>query len=200
MLPKGLIERVANVTGDVPKQPIHRSNRVTRTGIVPLHSVKKPPIGRNGESVPNRVSSAESTQQHEDGSWPLAGFAGLTVENSGHRAGTGSARHLSHLPGSLRLHGSPDPAPQPQRVIGMCAWAAVLGLLGLVVAARALWAIMTGLAPGWFEPAAIGSGLAGIGLTVAGFTAIHRRYLPWAMLAAASAALAATTVMMISTL
>jgi hypothetical protein len=85
-------------------------------------------------------------------------------------------------------------------VIGMCAWAAVLGLVGLVVAARALWAIMSGLAPGWFEPAAIGAGLVGIGLTVAGFTAIHRRYLPWALLTAASAALAATMVMLINAL
>jgi hypothetical protein len=85
-------------------------------------------------------------------------------------------------------------------VIGTCAWAAVLGLVGLVVAARSLWAIMAGLAPGWFEPAVIGAGLVGIGLTVAGFTAIHQRYLPWALLAAASAVLAATTAMMISAL
>lgn len=152
--------------------------------------------------MPNQASTSRGTDvqpaEHEDGTWPLAGFAGLSVESSGYRAV--SARRLGHLPGSLRAHRSADPAPDPQRVIGMCAWAAVLGLVGLVVAARALWAIMSGLAPGWFEPTAIGAGLVGIGLTVAGFTAIHRRYLPWALLTAASAALAATTVMLINAL
>jgi hypothetical protein len=166
------------------------------------------PIGRNGENVPNQASISDGTDvvppsdspdaEREDGTWPLAGFAGLSVEGSGYQAV--SARRLGHLPGSLRPHRSADPAPDPQRVIGMCAWAAVLGLVGFVVAARALWAIMSGLAPGWFEPAAIGAGLVGIGLTVAGFTAIHRRYLPWALLTAASAALAATMVMLINAL
>jgi hypothetical protein len=163
--------------------------------------------------VPNQASTspgpiatpperAEALSEGND--WPLAGFAGLSVEGSDHRARSFAARRLGqlpiHLPGSFRMPNSTDPAPEPQRLIGMCSWAAALGLLGLMVAARALWALMTGLAPDWFEPAVIGVGLLGIGLTAAGFTAIHRRYLPWGLLTAASATLVATTTMVISAL
>lgn len=91
---------------------------------------------------------------------------------------------------SFRLPGQRDPAPHPARLAGVCSWAAALGLLGLPVAARASVAIIAGAPPGWFEPAVVTVGLVGIGLTVASFSAIHCRRLPWLLLAAATAALA----------
>lgn len=95
----------------------------------------------------------------------------------------------SRLSSAFRLPGTADPAPRPHRLAGMCAWAAVLGLVGVAIAVRALIAIATGIAPSWFEPAVVGTGVAGITLTVGGFMAVHQRHLPWALLGAASATL-----------
>jgi hypothetical protein len=76
----------------------------------------------------------------------------------------------------------------------------VLGLVGVAIALRALIAIVSGVVPHWFEPAVVGTGVAGIALTVGGFMAVHRRHLPWALLGAASATLAMNVVMTVSTL
>jgi len=86
----------------------------------------------------------------------------------------------------FRLPGWDDPAPPPTRLVAMCGWATALGVAGLAVATRGLMAIMGGTAPGWYEPAIVGIGLAGIGLTVGAFMSIQRRRLPWLMLAAAT--------------
>jgi hypothetical protein len=106
----------------------------------------------------------------------------------------------ARISGVFRLPGHADPAPGPHRLAGMCAWAAVLGLVGVAIALRALVAIMTGVVPHWFEPAVIGTGVAGITLTVGGFMAVHQRHLPWALLGAASATLVLNVAMTVSTL
>jgi hypothetical protein len=94
----------------------------------------------------------------------------------------------------FRLPASHDPAPQPARMLGVCAWATALGVVGVGVALRALVALLAGQTPGWFEPTITIAGLLGIGLTAAAFAAVHRRRLPWALLGAATLMLGVTLV------
>lgn len=91
----------------------------------------------------------------------------------------------------FRLPDRHDPAPHPARLVGICGWAAALGLLGLPVAGRSSVAIITDNAPAWFEPTVVLVGVLGIVMTAATFAAIHRRRLPWLLLTAATALLAA---------
>jgi hypothetical protein len=86
----------------------------------------------------------------------------------------------------FRLPGRNDPAPHPARLAGICGWAAGLALLGLPVAGRSSVAILADAAPGWFEPTVVTVGMLGIVVTVAAFAAIHRRWLPWLQLLAAT--------------
>jgi hypothetical protein len=77
-------------------------------------------------------------------------------------------------------------------MLGVCAWATALGIVGIGVALRALVAMLAGQMPHWFEPAITTTGLLGIALTAAAFAAVHRRRLPWALLGAATLMLGAT--------
>lgn len=83
---------------------------------------------------------------------------------------------------SFKLPDRRVPAPHPIRLFAICAWAAGLGLFGLPVAGRSSVAIVTGTAPGWFEPVVVSVGVLGILVTAATFAAIHRRWLPWLLL------------------
>jgi hypothetical protein len=91
---------------------------------------------------------------------------------------------------SLQLPDRRVPAPHPIRLLAICGWAAGLGLLGLPVAGRSSVAIITGTAPGWFEPVVVSVGVVGILVTAATFAAIHRRWLPWLLLLAGTGLLA----------
>jgi hypothetical protein len=93
-------------------------------------------------------------------------------------------------PAGLRLPAPDDPAPATGRLLGVCAWAALLAVVGLAVAARALVALLAGGAPGWYEPTILAGGVAGIALTTAAFLAVHDRRLPWLLLAGATVPLA----------
>ena len=76
--------------------------------------------------------------------------------------------------------------PQLRQLIGVCGWAAILGVVGLVVGIRGFVGDLLGAAPGWYEPAMIAVGLVGIGLTVGAFVTVHRRRTPYILLGAAS--------------
>jgi hypothetical protein len=78
--------------------------------------------------------------------------------------------------------------PSMRRLIGICAWAAVLGFLGMLLGIRGLIAIIV-KAPGWYEPALIGLGLGGIALIVVAFLTVHYRYVPWLFLTLSTATL-----------
>ncbi|HEY8471171.1 MAG TPA: hypothetical protein VIL37_00855 [Natronosporangium sp.] len=92
----------------------------------------------------------------------------------------------------FRMPDRHNPVPHPARLFAICTWAAVLGLLGLPVAAWAAVATITGPTPGWFAPVMVAAGLFGIVATSATFTAMHRRWLPWYLLLLGTAALLAT--------
>jgi hypothetical protein len=100
-------------------------------------------------------------------------------------------RLMTRLRSSFRLPDRRVPAPHPARMLGICAWVAVLGLVGLLVAGRSSVAIVTGAAPAWFEPTVLTVGVLGMALSGATFAAIHRRRLPWLLLAVATTLLAA---------
>jgi len=75
--------------------------------------------------------------------------------------------------------------PAPGRLVGLCAWAAVIGLIGLVLAIRSAFAIISG-APGWFAPIAAIVGLIGFSSTLGAFVTARWRIAPWALLGVAS--------------
>jgi hypothetical protein len=101
-------------------------------------------------------------------------------------AGPLGSRVAAQLRVRFRLPDRHDPAPHPARLAGICFWAVALALLGLPVAGRCSVAIITGAAPAWFEPVVVLVGVLGILVTASTFAAIHRRWLPWLLLVAAT--------------
>jgi hypothetical protein len=75
--------------------------------------------------------------------------------------------------------------PAPGRLVGLCAWAAIIGIIGLVLAIRSAFAIISG-APGWFAPVAAIVGLIGFSSTLGAFVTARWRIAPWALLGVAS--------------
>jgi hypothetical protein len=76
--------------------------------------------------------------------------------------------------------------PRMRQLMGVCGWAALLGVVGLVVGIRGFIGDLVGAAPVWYEPAMIAVGVVGIGLTVGAFITVHRRRTPYALLGAAT--------------
>jgi hypothetical protein len=79
--------------------------------------------------------------------------------------------------------------PRLRQLMGVCGWAALLGVVGLVVGIRGFIGDLVGAAPDWYEPAMIAVGLVGIGLTVGAFITVQRRRMPYALLSGATVAL-----------
>jgi hypothetical protein len=88
----------------------------------------------------------------------------------------------------FRLPAAEDPAPRARWLVGVCAWAAALGLGGMAVALRALVGLMT-VGASWYGPTVVTIGLTGLLCTVGAFASVHRRRMPWIMLGIASVAL-----------
>ncbi|GAB7048115.1 hypothetical protein [Catenuloplanes indicus] len=96
---------------------------------------------------------------------------------------------------AFRMPAETDPEPSTRRLLGLSCWAGALALLGLAVAIRGLAALFADTAGGWREPAMAGAGVTGIALTVGAFMSVHRRRLPWIMLAIATLALLASALL-----
>ena len=79
--------------------------------------------------------------------------------------------------------------PRLRQLMGVCGWAALLGVVGLVVGIRGFIGDLVGAAPDWYEPAMIAVGLVGIGLTVGAFITVQRRRMPYALLGGATVVL-----------
>jgi hypothetical protein len=113
------------------------------------------------------------------------------------RTGTGPKSWTRGLTTPPARRDVDDDAPEPRlrQLMGVCAWAAVLGGIGLVVGVRGLIGVLTANPPGWYEPAVSVVGLTGIALTVAAFLTVQRRSLPFALLGAATAVLAVALIL-----
>lgn len=121
----------------------------------------------------------------------------ISVERLPTRLSLNKAKHAAAAQsGIFRLgdlvHSDARPTPEGSHMLGIVAWGTALALAGVGVGIRGLAAIIGGLAPGWYQPALIGTGLLGVLLTVAAFVTIQRRYAPWLMLALATIPLAVT--------
>jgi hypothetical protein len=87
-----------------------------------------------------------------------------------------------------------DPGPGPRRLLVMSIYTALLGLLSLAVTLRAVFAFASDTAPGWYAATFATVGFVGFGCVVGGFLSIHRRYLPWVLLALAAVPLAVNVI------
>jgi hypothetical protein len=81
------------------------------------------------------------------------------------------------------------PEPRLRQLVGVCVWAAVIGGVALVTGIRALIGSLGAGPPSWYEPSVISVGLGGLALTVAAFATVNRRWIPFALLGAATVTL-----------
>jgi len=86
----------------------------------------------------------------------------------------------------FRFPAADDPTPGTARVLTMSLYGALLGLGGIGVGLRGLVSVIGGNVPGWYVPVLALVDLVGVGLTVAAFLSVHRRFLPWLLLLAAA--------------
>ncbi|HEV7896561.1 MAG TPA: hypothetical protein VGP31_01780 [Planosporangium sp.] len=87
----------------------------------------------------------------------------------------------------LRMPGTPDPEVRLRRLLGVCAWAAALGFIGLIIGLRIVFGIFTHI-PTWYLIVTFTLGVPGIAATVAAFATLHKGRLPWKLLGVATAA------------
>ncbi|WP_433793615.1 hypothetical protein [Actinoplanes sp. CA-252034] len=93
-------------------------------------------------------------------------------------------------PAVFRFPAPDDPPPGAGRMLAIAVYSAGLGLCGVAVGLYAVLAVFSG-APIWYLPALAVLTLASVALVVAAFLAIHQRALPWLLLLAAAAPMAA---------
>lgn len=101
---------------------------------------------------------------------------------------------------ALRLPDKDDPAPQLGRMVAMCAWAAALVLLGMVIAVRTFLVIMLGPSPAWVVPTVMSIGIGGTVCAGVAFATVHHKWLPWQLLGMASLLLGVNLVLVITQL
>ncbi len=86
----------------------------------------------------------------------------------------------------FRFPAAGDPAPRTRRLLIMTLYASALGLIGVGVGVRGLVSVIGGGVPFWYVPTLAVLGLMSVALVVAAVLSIHRRRLPWLLLAAAA--------------
>ena len=89
----------------------------------------------------------------------------------------------------FRFPAADDPAPGNRRLLTMSLYASALGLAGVGVGVRGFVSVLGGV-PGWYVPMLVILGLLSVALAVGAFLSIHRRMLPYLLLAAAAVPLA----------
>jgi hypothetical protein len=91
----------------------------------------------------------------------------------------------------FRFPAADDPAPGTRRLLSMSLYASALGLAGVGVGVRGFVSVLSGTAPGFYVPVLALLGLLSVALMVGAFLSIHRRVLPYLLLAAAAVPLTA---------
>jgi hypothetical protein len=141
-------------------------------------------IHQDGDNVPTQAFGPDAKRAPPD--HPDPGWAWWDTTRETPLPWEARARMRQRRAAGLRLPAPDDPAPATGRMLGVCAWAALLGLVGLAVAGRALVAVLAGQAPTWYEPTVLLGCVLGIALTAAAYLTVHHAWLPWALLAAAT--------------
>jgi hypothetical protein len=103
-------------------------------------------------------------------------------------------------PTHLRLREETEEAPHLGRMVAMSACAALLALLGMVVAIRTFVAIVLDAGPGWVVPVVMTLGVAGTVCAGLAFATVHHKRLPWQLLGAASLLLAVNLILVTTAL
>lgn len=85
-------------------------------------------------------------------------------------------------------------------MLGMSAWAALLVLVGAVVAVRVFLAIVFEPGPDWLMPTVMSVGIAGTVCGGLAFATVHHRWLPWELLGTASLLLGGNLLLVITQL
>lgn len=112
-----------------------------------------------------------------------AGDLGVMTGGAPKLADDGEPAGLARV--TLAMRPAPVESPAPGRLVGLSAWAAVIGIVGLMLGVRSFFAVVSG-APGWFFPLAALTGLVGFASTVASFFAARQGTRPWILLGVAT--------------
>jgi hypothetical protein len=122
----------------------------------------------------------------------FAGDATMTSGGTPVLAQDGEPAGLARVTLAMRRSEGKLP-PAPRRLVGLCAWAAAVGIIGVLIGIWAAIAFLAG-APGWFLPVAGLIGVAGVGFTMGAFVTARQRQIPWALLSAATLCLIIATI------
>jgi hypothetical protein len=98
----------------------------------------------------------------------------------------------------FRFPAADDPDPGWPRLLGMSAYASMLGLAGVGVGLDGMLSTISGGVPGWYVPVLALAGMLSVILSVGAFLSIHRRNLPWVLLLAAAVPLSAAVLLAIA--
>ncbi|MFI5492891.1 hypothetical protein [Actinoplanes sp. NPDC051859] len=98
----------------------------------------------------------------------------------------------------FRFPAADDPAPGNRRLLGMSLYATLLGLTGVGIGIRGLVSQIGGGVPGWYSWVLAFLGMVSVALSVGAFLSIHRRVLPWLLLAAAAVPLIADVMLAVA--
>jgi hypothetical protein len=117
----------------------------------------------------------------------FAGDATMTSGGTPFLAQDGEPAGLARIALAMRKSDSKLP-PAPRRLVGLCAWAAAVGALGVIIA---IWAGIIDVmgTPAWFLPTAGFVGIAGVGATMGAFVTARQPRVPWMLLSGATLAL-----------
>jgi hypothetical protein len=98
----------------------------------------------------------------------------------------------------FRFPAADDPAPGTRRLLSMSLYASMLGLAGVGVGVRGFVSVLGGTAPGFYIPVLSVLGLLSVALVVGAFLSIHRRVLPYLLLALAAVPLTADVLLAVA--
>ncbi len=122
----------------------------------------------------------------------FAGDADMTFGGTPVLAQDGEPAGLARVTFAMRAQAERLP-PAPRRLVGLCSWAAAVGLLGIIVGIRAVVVMLVGAAS-WFPLTAGVIGIIGVGATMGAFVTARHQHVPWALLSVSSLTLIAATI------
>jgi hypothetical protein len=114
----------------------------------------------------------------------FAGDADMTSGGSPILAQDGEPAGLARVTLAMRTPVEKLP-PAPRRLVGLCSWAAAIGILGVIIGIRAVVVTIIGAAA-WFPVTAAIIGVVGLVATMGAFVTARRAQVPWVLLSIAS--------------